>query len=145
MERECFKDPTTRKCIINQLGIVIQREMKTMISNSVSSVLQSQDSDVMKSFSWDIILAELTVHAPVLLHILYASTRTRRAKANRNAVVCVCASILLKHRYQKMSLVQRILSVILYSGHTSKQVISLCMIIDLWNYDFTRSTLVCKN
>ena len=52
--------------------------------------------------------------------ILSSITKTKSERANQNAIIGMCATILLKHRYSKMSLVQKIISTILYAGHTSK-------------------------
>ena len=41
---------------------------------------------------------------------------------NDNAVIGMCAAILLCHHNSHMNLVQRIISTLLYSGHAPKQV-----------------------
>ena len=43
---------------------------------------------------------------------------------NRKGVIGVCISLLLKNRFAKACFVQKVISLILYSGHASKQVIS---------------------
>ena len=73
------------------------------------------------------VLQELHVHAPNLLHLLNSITSTKTDRDNQKAIIGMCASILLKHHYSKMSLVQKIVSVILYAGHTSKQVVRLLL------------------
>ena len=67
-------------------------------------------------------MEELHANAPVLISILRAATKTRVCRSNTNAVVGTCTAILLKHRNPKMGLLQKIISLILYSGHASKQV-----------------------
>ena len=76
----------------------------------------------MQNFIWDVVLLELHVHAPNFLHLLNSITSTKTDRDNQKAIIAMCASILWKHRYSKMSLVQMIVSVILYAGHTLKQV-----------------------
>ena len=90
-----------------------------MASDNVHSILSTGS---MKEFQWKTLIKELCTYAPVLLNILQAAIKTRVPRSNTNAVVCTCAAILLKHRNPKMSLLQKIISLILYSGHTSKQV-----------------------
>jgi len=34
----------------------------------------------------------------------------------------MCAALMLKHRFTEMSLVQKIISLVLYAGHSDKQV-----------------------
>ena len=79
------------------------------------------------------VLQELHVHAHNLLHLLNSITSTKTDRDNQKAIIGMCASILLKHRYSKMSLVQKIVSVILYAGHTSKQV-SMTLILNRKNF-----------
>ncbi len=93
-----------------------------MASNKVESVLRSQSKDDIKSFSWDVLHLELATNAPTLVSILSAATKTRVARPNTKAVISTCAAVLLNHRNPKMSLLQKIISLILYAGHSSKQV-----------------------
>ena len=95
-----------------------------MCSNKVKSVLRS-DKVLSKDlqFQWQMVVAELRIHAQTLLAILTESTCIPREKENRSTVIGFCVAILLKYRYSKMSVLQRIISVILYAGHTSKMVI----------------------
>ena len=67
--------------------------------------------------------AELLCNAPVLLMILRACTETKRPRVNRVAVMVMCAALILKHRFSEMSLMQKIISLILYAGNSDKQVI----------------------
>ena len=62
----------------------------------------------------------MKVHAPTLLSILEACAN--RNKDFCNGVIGMCSAMLLKLHYSRMSLVQKVLSVILLSGHASKQV-----------------------
>ena len=118
----CFNELETRKYLLKHMGVILRNELKVMCSDNTSSILQSLDIAKLKEFSWDKLLDELKSNTPVFLHILQECTRTRKPRPNQDAVVCVCAAILLKHRFAKMSLLQRVLSLILYAGHSGKQV-----------------------
>lgn len=93
-----------------------------MKDHGTNSILRSQSVEDMKSFSWNAVFAELTEHAPTLLLILRACTKTRVERSNVRAVIGACAAMLLKHRYDRMSMFQKLVSVILYAGHCSKLV-----------------------
>ena len=93
-----------------------------MVSDHTSSVLRNQKLEGMRKFTWNLLIDELKVQAPNFLHLLSSLTRTKSERDNQKAIIGFCASILLKHRYSKMSLVQKVISIILYAGHTSKQV-----------------------
>ena len=120
--RECIKDSITLKYALGFLGNAIKKEMKALASDSSNSVLKGQNIPSMSNFGWEKVLEELNVHAPILLQLLRSVTTTKSVRPNQNAIIGMCVSLLLKHCYSKMSMMQKIVSVILYAGHASKQV-----------------------
>ena len=79
---------------------------------------------------------ELKVKAPTLHRVLMGCVNVRRRKRtgkvrhpNNDAVLGICAALLLQHRNQHLCLVQRIISLVLNSGHAGKQVpfVSACI------------------
>lgn len=123
MIQQCFKDPVTRAHMLNKIGQVLRHEIKIMCSDTTNSVLQSLDTNELKMFTWDKVLSELKLHAPALVSILFSCTRTQILHKNQTSTVCFIASVLLKYRYRRMNLVQKIISLILYAGHCGKQVL----------------------
>lgn len=102
---------------------MIRKELATLGSENVSSVLCDKSSGAMKTFTWNTLIEELQKHTPVLLEILYLSTKTRKHRSvNQNAIIGICCAILCRYRSQRMSLIQRIVSILLYVGHAGKQV-----------------------
>ena len=65
---------------------------------------------------------EMKTRPPTLLSILESCTETRKVRMNKEAIVGLIIAILCKHRRPSASLLQQIVSVILYSGHASKRV-----------------------
>lgn len=107
--------------IHSSIGRIVRTEMKKM--SSVQSILCSQSPDDLKCFKWDDIYHELNEKAPVFLSILVSATKTRTPRSrDSQAVICMCVAILLKYRFKRLSLVQKIVSLILYTGHCSKKV-----------------------
>ena len=86
------------------------------------SHLISQEKTYLSMFSWDKLLGELEENAPILLAILRECTQTKVPRPNQMSVIGMCAAIVLKYRYSKMSLVQKIISIILHGGHRGKLV-----------------------
>ena len=125
---ECIKDPITRKHVVRLIGKEFCKEIQFMASENAQSVLCSQSAEDLKEFKWDTLHAKLSNKAPILQSILLAATNTRVPRPNAHIVVGTCAAILLKHRNPKMSLLQKIISFVLYAGHASKQVCSLLLI-----------------
>lgn len=121
---EALTNALTRKYVIRTLGKELAKEIKTMASDSTNSIMRSQNPEHLQQFSWDLLLNELSQHAPLLSSLLISATRTKVARSNTKAVIGMCAAILMKQRNSRMNLVQRIISLILYASGTSKQVCS---------------------
>ncbi len=73
------------------------------------------------------VMEEMKVYAPTLLNILLSCTKTNHPRSNHIATICFIVSIIFKFRYARMSLFQRILSLILYAGHCGKQVVPIIL------------------
>ena len=114
---ECFKDPTMARSAIGKLGTIIRQEIRKVASTNALAACS------MQTFSWEWLLKQLGVHAPHLHQLLTSLTTTKGRRTNQRAVIGMCAAILMKHQNPTISLVQKILSIILYAGHASKQVI----------------------
>ena len=72
-------------------------------------------------FCWDKLLCELEENAPVLLATLRVYTDKKApTKSNVSHWNVCCHSF--EVRYSKMSLAQKIISIILYGGHSGKLV-----------------------
>lgn len=119
---ECLKEPSTRKHLLKRIGMLVRNELIALCSDSSNSILRQQCVSELKEFTWKKLLSELENKAPVFLTILRECTHTRRPRSNRDAVMGMCAAILLKHRFSNMSLVQKMMSLVLYGGHSGKQV-----------------------
>ena len=114
----CFEDERIKTYTINKVAMTLRDELK-MCSHSVKSVLRNSSP---MDFQWGDLLNELDIHAPTLMSILNYATQTRHERQNRNGVKGISAAILLKFRFDKMSVVQKLVSCILYAGHSGKQV-----------------------
>ena len=99
---------------------MVQSEIKLMCN--FQSVLKSKSSDDLKHFKWEMIFDELQKKAPVFLCFMMSATKTRNPRSNRIPVICMCTAILLKYRFKQLNLVQKVISLLLYSGNCSKEV-----------------------
>ena len=120
--QECLKDPITRKHIIKKVAAIVKSEVATLCSDSANSILQQ---DCITEFTWEDFINELKVHAPIFFQILQQCTTTKIVRSNKSFVTAMCAAILCKLRNPRMSLIHKIISLILYSGHCSKAVSSM--------------------
>jgi len=120
---EALGDEETKKYIISLIG------KATICSDLTDSVLRSENSDALKEFTWEALLQELRKYFPTLISILFSATKTRTPRNNQESIVGLCASILIKQRNAKLSLVQKLISLILYAGHSSKEVVTVFILI----------------
>ena len=119
---ECFRDEAARHIIIKRtVGHYIKKELAAMCSDTVNSILLQSSSNDISSFTWEKLMDELAFNAPTLLYLLQCCTTTK-SKKSADAIIGMCVALLCRHRRDRASLIQKIISLILYSGHTSKQV-----------------------
>ena len=118
------KNSATRQAIIKILGRKLQSEVASLCSTNLKSVLAEKPHDGMGNFInlINTLMEELVVKAPTLLSLLKWALKTRRARQNYNTIIAVIISIIGKNRKTSVCLFQRIVSLILYTGHSNKQV-----------------------
>ena len=117
---ECLKDPAVKKHILKMIGKTVHQEIRHLASDSIN--LKSADPEDIKTFTWNRFGSEISKFAPVLGDVLQAGCRTKQKRPNAAAVVCICVALLVRNRNSTLNLMHKIVSLILYAGHTSKQV-----------------------
>ena len=130
---ECVKDLSSREYAIQHFYSVVDKELKYLCSDHLNSILRSRD---IEHFTWEKLLDELRKNAPTFFGFLETCFRTRTPRQNSDAVMGFCSAIILKHRYDRMNLVQKILSLVMYSGHAGKQVVmrmNVNMCFNMWS------------
>ena len=115
-----MKNGASRQAIVKML----QKEVASPCSNKSELVLGKKSSNEMGNFIdlINAIIKELQFRAPTLLPLLKWALKTRRARQNCNVIMVMIVSIISKNRRSSVSLFQNIVSLILYTGHSSKQV-----------------------
>ena len=111
-----LQNATTRSLILDELGCLLHNEVATMCSEKVNSVLKSKDLSL---FAWSALIAELKKHAPMLYKLLSSCTKTTK---DSTSIIGLCASVIFKFRHSSMSLVQWMLSTVLFAGRAKKEV-----------------------
>ena len=112
-----LKDPQTRKWLISGFGKILRYEIKTLCSDKISSVQRSNSKDSLPQFPWRVILEEAMEHCPTLFNLLFQSTMTKKARPNQLHVITVIICMLSKFHRSNMSLLQRLISILLYAEH----------------------------
>ena len=127
--RQVVADRKLLKRTVPLIGKTMAQEMKALCSVDAESILSRTDAATLQAFSWKQLLNELHKTAPITTTLLSNSLtclRSSRSKkgprrANNDAIVGLCCGLLARARSQKMNLIQRLISVLLYGGHASKQ------------------------
>ncbi len=110
--------PDTLKSTVFQVSKKIREEMKQLSSDSHDSILKDT-VEAVKQFHWDTVLLEYHKMVPTLMMLLQNLVPK---PANKKPFICFLVSLLLKCRHQRMGLVQRAVSIMLYGNGSSKQV-----------------------
>ena len=110
--------PGSSKSFIIEMGRNIIREMHILSSDEYDSFRRSP-IEALNNFSWDKVMTEFSKALPTLITLLQFLIPNA---ADKKPFVCFVASLLLKCRHQRMSLIQRAISVLLYGNGSTKQV-----------------------
>ena len=116
---QCLKQAEMRTVLVKKLGKLVQKEL---VHTKFKSTLLQHSKHDMTNFSWSSIIAEMKDHAPILLEILLAATHTKQRRSNQELVIAMCTAMLCKLRRAEINTAQKVISMILYAGHSSKQV-----------------------
>ena len=108
----------TSQLVLVSLSRHIRQEIKHTCSDKHDSILHDSHEGI-KKFSWETVWAELMTEMPTLMKIL--ALIIRNPEGNK-PLLCLIASMLLKHYSPRVSLVQRAISVVLYGSATPKKV-----------------------
>lgn len=112
------KSDATCSKVLLELSRRVKEEMQNFSSDEFNSTLRDMYAAV-NQFSWETVMLEIKKGMPTLTNFL--SLILPQTKLH-TPVMCMVASQLLKARHQRMNLVQRAVSTLLYGNGTNKQV-----------------------
>ena len=121
---------------IEKLKEAVFTHLLQTLSNECSSLCQKKGASLFRKISlmglsnnmWDAFMSDLESKAPTLLHIIVAlvsfSDRRNILKVGTSHYPSICAAVavLLKERNREMCGLQSLVSVLLYTCHSEKQV-----------------------
>ena len=133
---QAIKDTRIRKRVIERMGKLLSTELNRLSSVKVGSMLRDHSCGIVEGFSWHSLLQELEKEVPVTLSLLKQCVHVKRCvhkgqgkggrgarrMPNKEAAIGMCVAILMRARSQRMNLVQRLMSLLLYGSHAPKQV-----------------------
>lgn len=119
---KCIQNRTTKQAMIKTIGGVLNKEISALCSKKVQSILKGKSKESFEKFEVNAFVKELKCRAPTLLSILTSCLKTKTPRLNCSVMTTVIVALLCKHRNPSCSLLQRMTSLILYAGHSAKQV-----------------------
>lgn len=93
-----------------------------LCSDTVSSIQQSKKKESISVFPWEELSAEIREHCPTLYNLLISCTTTTSTRQNQQQLICTIVCMLCKFRRSNMSLLQRLVSALLYASHVGTEV-----------------------
>ena len=117
--RHSMTNSLFRQGILKQIMISVRREMKGLCKKD--SIFTMNLKTALETFTWEHLLGIIRSIAPILFSVVSAAlTRSRSEPPTLPLLAILC--LIMKTRSQRMSLLQRLISLIMYAGHAGKQV-----------------------
>ena len=114
--RHSLNNGTLRKQLLQKIEMNIKAEMKAVCSDPN---LLMGEIEVLKTVTFNSLSAILKDKAPILMGLMRACIPKTSAKMQTVSLMCI--AMLIK-THQSITVVQMLLSLILYAGHAGKQV-----------------------
>ena len=80
----------------------------------------------MKNFSWEKVITEMMEHVPDVLNVLVAvgipNVKAHEDSKKQIAPLCTAYGILMFTRWKELSLIQKMNSILLSTGHATERV-----------------------
>ena len=122
--------------MIKNIGKLVSKELTHLTSLKTGSMLRNRSCQSLEQFSWKDLIKELKRESPVTLSFLKKCAHVKRRQhepkgggerssrriPNEEAAVGMCFAILMRAKSQRMNLVQRFISTLLYGRHAPKQM-----------------------
>lgn len=118
--KHAMSNPAVRKYIIVGLQKFLKMEMKALCCDSY---LLTKDKESLSNFSWSDFCEIIKARAPTI-HAFLEACVSQSSSLDTTTIVGVCAAIMAKARRPSASLVQQIISIALYAGHSNKKVMA---------------------
>ena len=118
----CIQNAITRKTIVKAMSNILYREIRAICSDKFSSLWRDKSLESLIALDFDQIIEEMNSKTPTLLTLLKNCLKTKTPRSNGKIMLAMTAGIIFKHRRSSCSLLQHAISLVLYAGHSAKQV-----------------------
>lgn len=119
---DMLKDDKSLYWIVKGIGKILAIELRRLSSKHNNSAQRKNDKESVICFPWEGIIKEAVTHCPILTNLLLSCTTTKSKQQDQKYIITTIICILSKYRCPSMSLFQKMISMILYSGHAGTKV-----------------------
>lgn len=121
-----FQNQELKNLMLDKVCKCIDEECMAICSRNDASIFRKYDT-LRMNFEWSEYASELKDKAPALYRVLckvvcHSDKRNKRPLSHHNPGMCTAAAILLKERNREMNGLQTVISLLLFSSNTHKQV-----------------------
>lgn len=116
---QVMKDKRMKCIVVKRVGQLVQKELIFTSTKEAKSIYGNKSLEDLTKFSWSLLATDMKRTMPTLSSILGECLLSEEKKA---IVIPFIGGVLLKQHNEKMSFLQRLFSLLLYSCHSSKQV-----------------------
>ena len=89
-----LENEALRREVITQIGLLLQREIKMICSDTHDSILRMKSKIALEKFTWERVWLELEENTPLLVSIfLQMVPRCKREDESTKATLCLCMCI----------------------------------------------------
>ena len=105
--------------VVKKVGRLVKKELNYTSTRNAKSLYGNKSLEDLNMFNWSKLALEVKRTMPTLFSIL---DECIKSKDEKDIVIGFLGGVLLKQHNERMTYVQRLFSVLLYSSHCSKQV-----------------------
>lgn len=112
--------------LLDRVGALLKKEVQCLCSEKVSQLLTNLPK--LSEFSWINYLEVIKSHAPFIVNLLLMILSGKKKKnEDVNRITGLIISIITCFKRNSLNIVQKIVSILLYAGHCSKEVMNLLL------------------
>ena len=111
--------------LLDRVGALLKKEFQCLCSEEVSQLLTNLPK--LSDFSWINYLEVIKSHAPFIVNLLLMILSGKKKNENVNQITGLIISIITCFKRNSRNIVQKIVSILLYAHHCSKEVMNLLL------------------
>ena len=128
-----------KKIVIQKVGTMLHKEMKVMCKSD--SGFCNKDTSALENFQWANIATELKGKAPFLYALL--DRAIEKSGLQKDIAMVISSTIILKSNSELANIVQRLISLLLYTSHDLKQVCAYVVVNHFYDTFYYSPMYVC--